>query len=139
MFDGAHSPNRARRRSWRSFTLASLDQLSLQISWLRHIAFYLLCAVAVQSLCCADVKKLSAEDRKLLQNSSHFDEVDSTSDLPPAIVALCGGKLAPPRQKWNATDAITDPSLPAKRLIWAAIGGDHHYVVHYERGGVAHT
>ncbi len=136
MFDGAHSPNRARRRSWQ-LTLASLDQLSLQIR-LRHIAFYLLCAVAVQSLCCADVKKLSAEDRKLLQNSSHFDEVDSTSDLPPAIVALCGGRLADPGQKWNATDAITDPSLPAKRLIWAAIGGDH-YVVHYERGGIAHT
>src|SRR5512132_2330748 len=77
MFDGAHSPNRARRRSWQ-LALASLDQLSLQIR-LRHIAFYLLCAVAVQSLCCADVKKLSAEDRKLLQNSSHFDEVDSTS------------------------------------------------------------
>jgi hypothetical protein len=36
------------------------------------------------------------------------------------------------------TDAIIDPALPGKRLIWAAVGGDY-YVVHYERGGIAHT
>ena len=41
-------------------------------------------------------------------------------------------------QNWNATDAIRDPTLPNKRLIWAAIGGDY-YCVHYERGGIAHT
>ena len=105
---------------------------------MRHIAFYLLCAVAVQSWCCADVTKLPAEDRKVLQDSSRFHEVHSTSDLPPAIVTVCGGKLADPGQKWNATDAIIDPTLPGKRLIWAAVGGDYH-VVHYERGGIAHT
>jgi hypothetical protein len=38
----------------------------------------------------------------------------------------------------RSTDSIIDPSLPAKRLIWAAMGGDY-YVVHYERGGIAHT
>jgi hypothetical protein len=32
----------------------------------------------------------------------------------------------------NGTDAIIDPTLPGKRLIWAAMGGDC-YVVHYER------
>jgi len=84
------------------------------------------------------VTKLSADDRKVLQYSSRFHEVHSTGDLPPAILALCGDKLAEPGQNWNATDAITDPTLPAKRLIWAAIGGDY-YVVHYERGGIAHT
>ena len=105
---------------------------------MRHIAFYLLCAVAVQSWCCADVTKLPAEDRKVLQDSSRFHEVHSTSDLPPAIVTVCGGKLADPGQKWNATDAIIDPTLPGKRLIWAAVGGDYH-VVHYERGGIDHS
>jgi hypothetical protein len=105
---------------------------------MRHIAFYLLCAVAVQSWCCADVTKLPAEDRKVLQDSSRFHEVHSTSDLPPAIVTVCGGKLADPDQKWNATDVIMDTTLPGKRLIWAAVGGDY-YVVHYERGGIAHT
>jgi len=41
-------------------------------------------------------------------------------------------------QKWNATDAILDPTLPSKRLIWAEVDGEY-YVVHYERGGIAHT
>jgi hypothetical protein len=29
-------------------------------------------------------------------------------------------------------------TLPGKRLIWAAVGGEY-YVVHYERGGIAHS
>ena len=105
---------------------------------MKHLVFCLLCALGVQSVCCGDVTKLLAADRKVLQDSSRFHEVQSTGDLPPAILTLCGDKLAEPGQNWNATDAITDPSLPAKRLIWAAIGSDY-YVVHYERGGIAHT
>jgi hypothetical protein len=114
----------------------------------KDIGFYLALAVAIQSLCCAEVAKfatanpsgggLSAEDRKALENASGFHEVHSTSDLPLTIVTFYGGKLADPGQKWNATDAITDPTLPGKRLIWAVAGGDY-YVVHYERGGIAHT
>ena len=102
------------------------------------MAFYVLCAVAIQGLCCADVTKLPAEDRKALQDSERFHEIHFTSDLPRPIVALCGAKLAEPGGNWNATDSIIDPTLPGKRLIWAATGGDY-YVVHYERGGVAHT
>jgi hypothetical protein len=95
----------------------------------------------MQHLCYADATKLSAEDRKTVENASRFHEVHSTSDLPPAVVALCAGdhgKIADPGQNWNATDAIMDPTLPGKRLIWAAVDGDY-YVVHYERGGIAHT
>jgi hypothetical protein len=118
---------------------------------MRRIAFYLLCAVAIQSVCSADVTKfatanpsnggLPAKARKVLQDASRFHEIHSTHDLPPSIVALCAGdknNLAEPGGKWNATDVIMDRSLPSKRLIWAAVG-DHYYVVHYERGGIAHT
>ena len=109
---------------------------------MNHISLCLLFAVAIQSLCYADVTKLPAEDRKALQDSARFHEVHSTSALPSAILALCDGggdgKLAEPGQKWNATCVITDPSLPGKRLIWAAVGGEY-YVVHYERGGIAHS
>ena len=108
---------------------------------MKHITFCTVFMVVVQSLCCADVTKLSAEDRKVLQDSSSFREVHSTSDLPSPIVAVCAGdknKLAEPGGKWNATDSIIDPTLPGKRLIWVAIGRDYH-VVHYERGGIAHT
>ena len=108
---------------------------------MKQISLCLLFAVAMQSLCYADVTKLSSEDRRVLQDSSRFHEVHSTSDLPSAIIAFCvgeNGRLAEPGQKWNATDVITDPTLPGKRLIWAAISGDYN-VVHYERGGIAHT
>ena len=109
---------------------------------MKLIGLCLLFALAIQSFCCADVTKLPAEDRKALLDASRFHEIRSTSDLPSAILVLCDGggdgKLADPGQKWNATDAITDPTLPGKRLIWAAVAGQY-YVVHYERGGIAHT
>jgi len=101
----------------------------------------LLITAAIQSVCFADVTKLSSEDRKLLQDAARFHEVHSAKNLPPKVVALCvddHGKFADPGQNWNATDAVTDPTLPWKRLIWAAVGGDY-YVVHYERGGIAHS
>jgi hypothetical protein len=111
---------------------------------------YIVVAVAIQSFCCADVTKfatanpsdggLSAEDRKSLLNASRFHEVHSTRDLPSAILNLCAkdGHIADPGQNWNPTCVIMDPTVPGKRLIWAAIGGEY-YVVHYERGGIAHT
>ncbi len=109
---------------------------------LKHLSVCLLFAAAIQSLCWADVTKLSAEDRRVLQDSSRFHEVHTTSDLPPAILTLCdgggNGKLAEPGQNWNATCVITDPTLPDERLIWAAVGGEY-YVVHYERGGIDHS
>ena len=109
---------------------------------MKHVTLQLLFVAAIQSLCCADVTKLPAEDRTALLDASRFNEVRATSNLPSAILALCDGggdgKLAEPGQKWNATCVITDPSLPGKRLIWAAVGAEY-YVVHYERGGIDHS
>lgn len=108
---------------------------------MKHLVLYLLCAIGTVSLCSADVTKLSAADRKVLQNSPAFHEIHSTSDLPLPVVTLCAGdknNLAEPGGKWNATDVVMDTTLPGKRLIWAAVGDDY-YVVHYERGGIAHT
>ena len=95
----------------------------------------------MQTACHSEVTKLSAEHRKPLRDSSRFHEVRATTNLPPAVIALCadeGGRLAEPGQRWEATDLITDSSLPRKRLIWAATDGER-YVVHYERGGRAHS
>ena len=109
---------------------------------MKHLSVYVLFAVSIQNLCYGDITKLPAEDRKALLDVSRFHEVHTTSDLPAVILSLCegggDGKLAEPGQKWNATDVITDPSLPGKRLIWAAVGGEY-YVIHYERGGVDHS
>jgi hypothetical protein len=110
-------------------------------SLMRRIALYVILVTGVQTLCWADVTKLSGEDRKALLDSSRFHEVHSTKDLPPPVVALCAddkGKLGDPGQNWNATDAVTDPTLPWKRLIWAAVSGEY-YVVNYERGGIDHS
>jgi hypothetical protein len=109
---------------------------------MKYLTLHLLFITAIQSLCCADVTNLPVEDRKALLDASRFHEVRTTTNLPSAILALCDGggdgKLAEPGQKWNATCVITDPSLPGKRLIWAAVGGEY-YVVHYERGGIDHS
>lgn len=108
---------------------------------MKPIGLYLLLALAMGTFCYADVTKLSPEHRKALQESSHFHEVRATANLPLAVIALCAdesGRLAEPGQKWEATDVITDTTLPRKRLIWAAIAGEY-YVVHYERGGYAHS
>jgi hypothetical protein len=109
---------------------------------MKQLSLCLLFTTAIQSFCYADVTKLPAEDRQVLLDASRFHEVHSTSDLPSAVLALCDGdgndKLAEPGENWNATDAITDPTLPWKRLVWAAVGSDY-YVVHYERGGIDHS
>ena len=93
------------------------------------------------TFCYADVTKLSPKHRKAVQDSSRFHEVHATTNLPPAVVALCAddsGRLVEPGQRWESTDVITNTTLPRKRLIWAAVAGEY-YVVHYERGGRGHS
>src|SRR6516162_677942 len=108
---------------------------------MKFFGICLLLTLAIENVCLAEVTKLPAEDRKVLEDSSRFREIRATTNLPPAIVALCAdfnGRLAEPGQKWEATDVISDRPLPRKRLIWAAVA-DEYYVVHYERGGIGHS
>jgi hypothetical protein len=101
----------------------------------------LLAVMAIQIICCADVTKLPADDQKVLGDVSRFHEIYAATNLPPTVFSLCAdgsGKLAEPGQKWQVTDVVIDASLPWKRLIWAFTDGDY-YVVHYERGGIAHS
>src|SRR5690348_9701135 len=97
-------------------------------------AICFLLTLAIQIRCGADVTRLPFEHRRVLEDSSRFRQILATTNLPPAILALCAdaaGRLADPGGKWEATDVISDPSLPRKRLIWAAAAGEY-YVVHYE-------
>lgn len=103
--------------------------------------FVLLLAIVIPNLCVAEVTKLASADRSSLLIASKFHDIHSTADLPPSIIALCAdskGRLANPGQNWQVTDVILDESLPSKRLIWAAASSEY-YVVHYERGGFAHS
>jgi hypothetical protein len=108
---------------------------------MNRLAICLIAAVAVQTTGFAEVTKLKKEHREALNDSSAFREVYSTTNLPPAVIALCAdenGRLADRDKKWETTDAITDSKLPRKRFIWGATRGEY-YIIHYERGGVAHS
>jgi len=108
---------------------------------MKRIILHILLAVAIPGFCFADVTKLPADDQKVLHDVSRFHVIHSASNLPPVIFLLCadsGGRLADPGQKWEITDVITDDKLPRKRLVWAVTDGDY-YIVHYERGGYAHS
>jgi hypothetical protein len=88
----------------------------------------------------AGITKLSRQDRRVLVDAARFREVGSVTNLPPALVALCAdenGRFADRGGKWESTDVIMDPTLPRKRLVWAAVGGEY-WVVYYERGGRGH-
>ncbi len=46
--------------------------------------------------------------------------------------------IAEPGAAFRATDVVSDPNLPTRRLVLAACSIDH-CIVYYERGGAAHT
>jgi hypothetical protein len=83
----------------------------------------------------------------LVKVLGQLSEIGTLAGLPEPIrsgtFVLPGGgkaagwKLAAPGGAWNATDAIVDPSLPGRRMIFAACD-DGACVLHYERGGIAH-
>lgn len=107
----------------------------------QHISLMMFLLFTIQNVCFADITKLPGRYQKELHDISHFKIINSGQRLPPPIFALCAddkGKLADPGKKWEVTDVIADASLPHKRLIWAATDGSI-YVVHYERGGYAHS
>jgi hypothetical protein len=54
---------------------------------------------------------------------------------PPKTIEEFIGRV---NSKTESVSVARMPSLPWKRLIWAAVGNDY-YVVHYERGGIDHS
>ena len=47
--------------------------------------------------------------------------------------------IAEPGAEFRATDVVTKPNLPSRRLVAAGCATDQHCLVYYERGGIAHT
>jgi hypothetical protein len=104
---------------------------------MKRVGLCILLLVAVHSFSFADVTKLPIDTQRLLQEASRFR---AANVLPGGIITLCAdhnGRLADPDGMWEATDVISDTTLPTKRLIWAVTDG-YYYVVHYESGGRAH-
>jgi hypothetical protein len=74
-----------------------------------------------------------------------FQAVTSIRGLPLGVrdelQALFGSNaldIAEPGAAFRATDVVSVPLLPSRRLVMAACSTDH-CVVYYERGGIAHT
>jgi hypothetical protein len=84
----------------------------------------------------------SAERREFL--NADYRIVGKVADLPAGIRKLYmvkGGSrvaIADPGEKFEATDVITDPDLPSRRLIFAGVAQDRAFI-HYEEGGIVHS
>jgi hypothetical protein len=65
---------------------------------MKHISVYLLFAIAIPSFCCADVTKLSSEDRKVLQG---FIAVSSGSTFPEDDAKENRGRRSPRFTQWR--------------------------------------
>lgn len=67
------------------------------------------------------------------------------SEIPKSVVEVMTNtmhmgqlKMADKDGEWNVTDAVTNPNLPFRRLIWA-VETQKHFVVHYELGGIGYS
>jgi hypothetical protein len=75
-----------------------------------------------------------------------FSIVTSIRGLPlgvrEGLQTLFGSEsldIAEPGAAFQVTDVVANPRLPSRRLVAAGCALDHHCLVYYERGGVAHT
>jgi hypothetical protein len=71
--------------------------------------------------------------------------VTKVSDIPDSVIEVMKTatgydklKMANKGGKWNMSDAVLDPDLPFRRLIWA-VEAQKHFVVHYEHGGIGYS
>jgi hypothetical protein len=86
---------------------------------------------------------MSSDERRDFLNA-HYTIVGKVADLPAGVRTLytvrgaSRAAIADPGQKFEATDLITDPHLPRRRLIFAGVAGDRVFI-HYEQGGFGHS
>jgi hypothetical protein len=66
-----------------------------------------------------------------------FNAVHEVKSLPQAVRSEIGD-LAEPGASFQSTDVIRGKGLPSRRLIFAGLS-DKYCIVHYERGGIAHS
>ncbi|HYL61009.1 MAG TPA: hypothetical protein VE077_00180 [Candidatus Methylomirabilis sp.] len=82
------------------------------------------------------------EKEKFLDGN--FTIIKDMYALPPSVLNVYTEKggtrllMANPGERFEATDVISDASVPRKRLIFAGVS-DRKCFVHYEQGGFAHV
>jgi hypothetical protein len=96
----------------------------------------------------AQVVHLDADTRREIA-SEDFHAVKKVSQIPQTVIDAAGAArgegpnvpalvIAEPGAPYQATDVISGPPLPGRRLV-VAWTGDSTWILHYEAGGVAHT
>jgi hypothetical protein len=93
----------------------------------------------------ADVSQAMPEGLRTHVRAETFTPVPSVAALPEGVKSelarLFGMKtlhLAEPGAPFQATDVVSTPLLPWRRLVSAGCAADH-CLVHYERGGFVHA
>ena len=111
-----------------------------------------LCAIGV-SLCSAVAAGSQAPNDGALSGAlrahvqaERFQRVTSIRGLPlgvrDGLQTLFGSgalDIAEPGAPFQVSDVVGKPKLPIRRLVAAGCSSDHHCLVYYERGGIAHT
>ena len=122
------------------------------VAYTRGIRSAAYCGIGVLSLVCvvaAVNQKQSAaalpETLRAHLKNERLDVVTSIRGLPLGVreelQTLFGSPtldIAEPGAEFQRTGAVRNPNLPARRLIAAGCSTDH-CLIHYERGGTAHT
>lgn len=67
-----------------------------------------------------------------------FTEASEVKLLPKAVLGEFQGGIVDPKADFQVTDVVVGKILPARRLIVGGIA-QKYCLVHYERGGLAHT
>jgi hypothetical protein len=87
---------------------------------------------------------ITAHDKEHIFDGD-FTTIRTTNDIPKSIKAafirITDQKefaMADPGRPFQVTDAISDESLPWRRLIFAA-NQNGRWLVHYEKGGIGHS
>jgi hypothetical protein len=90
----------------------------------------------------AAATRLSDADRTALPTLVELRRVDAVpAGVWTAFATVTtdhGSPMANPGEKWQATDVILEKDLPWRRLIFAGVSDDY-CLLHYERGGIAHS
>jgi hypothetical protein len=103
------------------------------------------CALAATALAQEQVSSTVAAPLRAHVRDERFQVVTSVRGLPLGVreelQRMFGSSamaMAEPGAPFQATDVITDPTLPARRMNLAGCSQDH-CLVYYERGGIAHA
>ena len=109
------------------------------------LAITVLLALALPLEIRSEVTHLSESARSALEHPDGFTQVNRVESIPKDVLRTVAEashdpkfRLADPGQDWQETDVVVFPSLPGRRLRFAA-SSSQYWLLHYELGGIGHS